>query len=483
MSSRQADPLRELRLARRWAFAGIAVAVALMLPAYGVLLGLTPAELLFVILPGVIAALCGMEIVSRWEYRMHRRYAYPHRLGYELASIHEFRQACEMSADLLGAWLQARAAVVAWLDDEGKGLAPVAAFGMPEGWVDAAPAVPDGAGFLYSVAEAGPGLPWRSAAGVSAPWFSERPRGTRVVYIPLVSHDHPEGVVALLSGRHNPRTGDHRLLAALGMVMGLSLDNCRLYEGQRDYAKRMQELNRMKSDFLSTVSHELRTPLTSIMMAAEMLREDEDERDATSSRARLVRNIVKGASRLRDLVSDLVNISRHDDFRPRLELDTVALADAVNGAVSIIQPLVNAKRQSVEVRLNDPDGAILVDRLRFEQVLINLLSNAQRYSPPGGHILVSSRTEGADDIICVADSGPGVAPGDRDVIFEPFFRGDRSGLGLGLAIARSIVELHGGRIWVEGADGRSRGGATFCVSLPSHRAAPARLPLSAVPGN
>lgn len=222
----------------------------------------------------------------------------------------------------------------------------------------------------------------------------------------------------------------------------------------------------MKSDFLTTVSHELRTPLTSIMMAAEMLLEEEEADDPESTRTKLVSNITKGASRLRVLVSDLVNVSREDEFQPRLELDRVPLADVIGNAVSIIQPLAAAKRQAIEVDLGAPDAVVFVDRLRFDQVLINLLSNAQRYSPPGGRITLSTRLEKDEVIIRVTDSGPGVSADVRDMIFEPFYRGDRSGLGLGLAIAKSLVDLHNGRIWVENK--RNGRGSSFCVALPVH---------------
>jgi len=219
----------------------------------------------------------------------------------------------------------------------------------------------------------------------------------------------------------------------------------------------------MKSDFLSTVSHELRTPLTSIMMAAEMLLEEEETRDPQSTRGKLVRNIVKGAARLTSLVADLVNISRDDEFKPRLELDSVAIEDLVANAVGIVQPLVAAKRQTIDVNPAPPGTVVRVDRLRFEQVLINLLSNAQRYTPPAGHITVSTRVARSEVIVTVTDSGPGIAPEDKELIFEPFYRGDRSGLGLGLAIAKSLVDLHNGRIWVDNSDGR---GSEFCVALP-----------------
>ena len=226
----------------------------------------------------------------------------------------------------------------------------------------------------------------------------------------------------------------------------------------------------MKSDFLSTVSHELRTPLTSIMMAAEMLLEEEEMRDAASARGRLVRNIVKGASRMSSLVADLVAVSREDEFQPRLELEPMSLDDAIANAVSIVQPLLAAKRQTLEVERADDVGLVRIDRLRFEQVLINLLSNAQRYSPPSGHVVVStSRVGGGEVLIAVEDSGSGVSKADAQKIFEPFYRGDRSGLGLGLAIAKSIVELHNGRIWVEPGSLR---GSRFCVALPADTSAP-----------
>jgi signal transduction histidine kinase len=125
--------------------------------------------------------------------------------------------------------------------------------------------------------------------------------------------------------------------------------------------------------------------------------------------------------------------------------------------------------------LNDSGVMVLVDRLRFEQVLINLLSNAQRYSPGGGCISIGHETVGGEEVLSVTDSGPGVPDEDRELIFEPFYRGDRSGLGLGLAIAKSIVELHGGRIWVEASP---TGGSTFAVALPRQHVSRQRVPAS-----
>lgn len=452
------DPLHEVRVAKRWALAGILISVGALVPVYGFFLGLSAANVAFVLAPAALTAIIAIELASRWEYRMRRRYAYPHRLGYEIATIHEFPKACKRAADLIGGWLKADAVVIGWLGEDGQSLEATASYGFPEGWSETATHIQLGTRSLGQSIKKG-SIFSRTAAG--DPWFGKSFAGHNAIFVPLVSKDRAQGVLAMAARPGNALIKDKRLLAALGMVAGLALDNCRLYEGQRAHAQHLTQVNRMKSDFLTTVSHELRTPLTSIMMAADMLREEEEGVDPLSPRSRLVRNIVKGASRLSSLVADLVNVSREDEFQPRLELDAVPLADLVMNAAGIIHPLVAAKHQSLDVKVK-PGVVVLVDRLRFEQVLINLLSNAQRYTPPEGRISISHETAGAEEILMVKDSGPGVRPEDRDLIFEPFYRGDRSGLGLGLAIAKSIVELHGGRLWV---DSSPEGGSVFRVAL------------------
>ncbi len=465
------DPIRQIGVARRWAQAGIVWAVFVLLTFYDGALDLSPFDLAIVIVPAAAAAFAAIELVTRWETRMHRRYAYPHSLGYQLAKIHDFEEACETGVRLLGECLGLRAATIAWLDDDNDTLRPVASFGMPDGWVESAAPQSISSETLWPLQES---LTLRRPAIVDE-WFGAFGHD-RAIYVPLVSRESFEGVLAIVAGRRNGKVSDDRLLAALGMVMGLSLDNCRLYEGQRLHAAHFRELSRMKSDFLTTVSHELRTPLTSIRMGAEMLLEEEEFQDPGGPRGKLVRSIVKGASRLASLVTDLVEVSRDDEFQPRLELDEAPLSDLIAGAVAVVQPLLSAKHQTIETQFSDPGAMVLVDRLRFEQVLINLLSNAQRYSPPAGHITVEARPiTNSETMISVADRGPGVPPEDAQNIFEPFHRGDRDGLGLDLAIAKSIVELHHGRIWVEP---RPEGGSRFCVAIPGKKSR--RLP-EAVP--
>ncbi len=470
------DPVREPGLGRRLALLGVVVGVMAVFPVYALLLGLNLTGTLFVLAPGVLAGLStivGIEVGLRWEYRMRRRHTYPHELGCELAPIYQFPAACRRAAKLIAHWLRARAVVVGWLTEDGQLLEPVAVYGFPSGWLKRAPSLSLGDGPLSGTLRQGKLLTRSSTEGDS--WFSGGARRERAVYVPLVARGRLEGVLAIAAAGRNPQVRDQRLLAALGVVLSLALDNCRLYEGQRAHAQHLHELNRMKSDFLSTVSHELRTPLTSIMMAAEMLLEEEETRDLQSTRGKLVATIVRGASRLSSLVADLVNISRDDEFKPRLELDSVSIDDLVANAAAIVQPLVAAKHQTIDLKSSAPGTLVRVDRLRFEQVLINLLSNAQRYTPPGGHITVSTRLARGEVILTVADSGPGISPEDRERIFEPFYRGDRSGLGLGLAIAKSLVELHNGRIWVNDSDHH---GSEFCVTVPAQTPAKERALVS-----
>jgi signal transduction histidine kinase len=466
MEDTELDPIRQVRLTKFWAFAGILWACFILLLVYTVTLSLSWTDMAVVLLPAAGVAGVAIELAARWEIRTHRRYAYPHRLGYVLASIHDFQKACDTSTRLIGEWLNLDVVIVAWMSEDDHTVVPVSAHGMPPKWCESAPGLPAASFGLSGKVNVTPaGLVQR--LGADEEWFrTSHPRHV-VQCIPLVSHDRAEGVLAVAARRRNPQVGDRRLLAALGLVLGLALDNCRLYEGQRAHAEHFQELSRMKSDFLSTVSHELRTPLTSIMMGADMLLEEEEFQDPGSTRGKLVRNIVKGAFRLKSLIEDLVNVSRDDEFQPRLEMEPTLLADPVTNAVSIVQPLVTAKHQTLGVELEDPECQVRIDRLRFEQVLINLLSNAQRYSPPYGHIQMTARTLPSGDCeIVVHDSGPGVQVEDREKIFEPFYRGE-------------LVELHSGRIWVEAAEG---GGSRFCVVIPGEESATRHTPAVRIPG-
>ncbi len=468
------DPAREMRTAKRIAYAVFAVFFIAILPLYTFVFRLSISQLTVALGP-IFLTLVFVEFVSRWEYRMRRRHAYPHILGYRLAAIRQFDLACQEAASLLTQFLRPEAVVLAWLKEDGYELEPVAAQGLPEGWLPSAPSITLAVPSMKEAVDYGRVLTKPSTEG--DPWFAAAHPRASVIYVPLRSQDRPRGLLAMATSRDNPITKDHRLLSSLGMVLALALDNCRLSEGERESARRLQELNRVKSDLLITVSHELRTPLTSVRTAAEMLLEEEENQNPGGVNVRLARSIAKGANRLAALVSELGDVSREDDFAPRLELEPLPAREMASGAVALINPLLAAKQQTLSVEIEKPEPIVRVDRRRFEQVVLNLLSNAHRHTPAGGHIQVRISGAGNEVVIAVTDSGPGVVEAERELIFEPFFRGDKSGLGLGLAIAKSVVELHNGRIWVE--ENPQGGGSTFFVALPRHAAKSAVAPAPA----
>ncbi|HUZ78927.1 MAG TPA: ATP-binding protein [Chloroflexota bacterium] len=228
------------------------------------------------------------------------------------------------------------------------------------------------------------------------------------------------------------------------------------------------ELDRLTSDFVGVVSHELRTPLTSIKGSVDLLL-DADTGDLNTTQRRFLNTIRRSSDRLIDLVNDLLDLSRLEAGRLQLDchpLDVTYLAqDTVNG----LSNLFVQRKQIVHTELERDLPPVLADRQRLEQVLINLLGNASKYTPEQGSITVAAHRQENHVVIDVADSGPGLSTGEAQRVFEKFYRvGDsltqqQQGSGLGLAIVRSLVELHGGEVSVQSEPGQ---GATFSIRLP-----------------
>jgi len=227
----------------------------------------------------------------------------------------------------------------------------------------------------------------------------------------------------------------------------------------------LRRTDMIRRDFVANVSHELRTPIASLKALVETLLDGalEDEEVAHEFLARMETE-VDGLARL---VQDLLELSRAESGR--LTLSPVA-ADIRRVAEQVIARLrTQAEPKKLDIRIEIPDGLTpgRFDPERIEQVLVNLVHNAVKFTPPGGIITVGAAAEDDHLVVWVADTGPGVAPEDRDRIFERFYKTDRSradaGTGLGLSIARHLVELHGGRIWV---DGTARPGTTIKFTLP-----------------
>jgi len=235
-----------------------------------------------------------------------------------------------------------------------------------------------------------------------------------------------------------------------------------------------EEASRLKDEFLMTVSHELRTPLTAIAGWAQMLESGIlDERQ----KAAAMQTIARNARMQTRLVEDLLDMSRIIGGKLRLDVRAIDLEDLLQQAVESVQPAADAKRVVLEAVFGRGTTAIVADAERLQQVLWNLLTNAIKFTPSGGRVEVRlEASDGAVDII-VRDTGSGIAPEFLPHVFERFRQADggsrrrHGGLGLGLAIVRHLVELHGGTVRAE-SEGEGRG-ATFVVRLPIRAPAPA----------
>jgi signal transduction histidine kinase len=228
-----------------------------------------------------------------------------------------------------------------------------------------------------------------------------------------------------------------------------------------------RELERQKNEFFANISHDLRTPLFAIKISVGVLLANEPA-DLPEPLHRLLANIDTASDQLARLVDDLLELTRLQAGRLQLQRERCDLRALAQRAAQSIEPLAQARGQRLEVVLPPDAVEASVDSARLERVLVNLLSNAHKYGRAGG--LIRLQLESAPDAVClvVVDDGPGIALADQERIFERFERVQSSaeqvaGSGLGLPIARGVVELHGGRLSVESAPGN---GATFRVSLP-----------------
>jgi PAS domain S-box-containing protein len=233
--------------------------------------------------------------------------------------------------------------------------------------------------------------------------------------------------------------------------------------------------SRAKSEFLANMSHELRTPLNAIIGFAEVLR-DRLRGPLNPRQERDVDHILESGRHLLSLINDILDLSRIEAGRCDLDLEELDVLEVARGAVAIVTPLAEKKGTRIHI---DSDGPLPVraDQLRLRQVLFNLLSNAVKFTHEGGSVRISARVESADSVVVsVRDDGVGISVADQARIFGAFEQVDASharrqqGTGLGLALTRRLVELHGGRIWIESELGQ---GSVFSFSLVS---AAARMP-------
>ncbi|HKY33880.1 MAG TPA: ATP-binding protein [Candidatus Polarisedimenticolia bacterium] len=236
-----------------------------------------------------------------------------------------------------------------------------------------------------------------------------------------------------------------------------------------EFNLQLQTSNRLKSQFLANVSHELRTPLNAIIGFSELLMNDA-RRPLGPEQHEYVRDILSSGRHLLDLINDILDLSKIEAGKMELSVEQLHLRDVLEMALSTIKPLAADKRIELSVSDTSEPAPITADPAKVKQILYNLLSNAVKFTPEGGRVAVSVSRRAGFVSIAVTDTGIGIAPQDRERIFSEFLQLDGSyarryqGTGLGLALVKRYVEMHGGRIHVESAEGS---GSRFVFELPA----------------
>lgn len=283
--------------------------------------------------------------------------------------------------------------------------------------------------------------------------------------VPLRSGDTTIGAVGVKPADHlrplAPEQVD--LLETIAHQAAAALERARL-AAEGEEARMAMERERLRSALLSSVSHDLRTPLAAIEGAASTLL-DESAALERETRRDLLETIHEEAQRLHRRVRDLLDMTRLESGSVTLDVEWQSLEEIVGSALNRAGRVLGERGVSIDLPPSLP--LVPCDAVLLEQVLVNLLENASKYSGPGGPIEVMAREAPREVVLTVADHGPGIAAGEEEHIFEKFYRSSSSrgadGVGLGLAICRAIVTAHGGRIWALNREG---GGAAFHVSLP-----------------
>jgi two-component system, OmpR family, sensor histidine kinase KdpD len=301
--------------------------------------------------------------------------------------------------------------------------------------------------------------------------------GAKALYAPLKTARGSVGVLGLFPAGGTKSLSVERIemLEAFTGQCALVIERMRLAQEAQETRVRA-ETERMRNLLLSSVSHDLRTPLATITGAASSLLETETSLDE-GTRRELALSIFEEGERLNRLLGNLLSMTRIEADGMRVQREWQPLEEVVGAALNRLEKRLHDR--PVAVRIPDALPLVPIDVVLMEQVLVNLLENAIKYTPDDAPIEISAWVDGAGVVVEVSDRGPGIPVGDEARVFEKFYRGphtrDRRGVGLGLPICRGIIEAHAGRIW---AENRPEGGAAFRFFLPSEGAPPMQMPMA-----
>jgi signal transduction histidine kinase len=257
----------------------------------------------------------------------------------------------------------------------------------------------------------------------------------------------------------------------------IAIENVRLFQEIQNknqqleiVNERLKELDRLKSDFVANVSHELRTPLTAIKGAIDLLLR-EVAGPLNEKQTHYLARVRSNTHRLAGLINDVLDLSKIEEGKIEFQAGPVSLAGLVQEVVETLKPIASGKEIVLQASISDSSLLAWADRDMVMQVLTNLIGNAVKFASTGGCVTVTAALDGVEWVrISVIDDGPGISQDEKDKIFEKFYQvadvggAKPTGTGLGLSISKAMVELHGGKIWVESALNR---GSAFHFTLPA----------------
>jgi signal transduction histidine kinase len=299
--------------------------------------------------------------------------------------------------------------------------------------------------------------------------FAQKVGNHTMLSVPLMREGKPFGTMFLR--RREVRRFDEKeisLATTFANQAAIAIENVRLFKEIQEKSAQLEIANKHKSDFLANMSHELRTPLNAIIGFSEVLI-DKMFGEVNEKQADYLKDIHESGKHLLSLINDILDLSKIEAGRMDLDLATFHLPTALSNAMTLIRE--RAQRHSIQLGLDvDPHlGEFQADERKVKQILLNLLSNAVKFTPDGGRVDVIARMDTTQVAIAVRDTGIGIAPEDHAAVFEEFKQVGRDytrkaeGTGLGLALTKRFVELHGGEISLASAPGK---GSTFTITLP-----------------
>jgi signal transduction histidine kinase len=289
-----------------------------------------------------------------------------------------------------------------------------------------------------------------------------------VLAVPVLRRDHMVGALVIrrkVPGDFGPETV--RMLEIFAAQSALAILNARLFRDLDRSRTELEDASRHKSEFLASMSHELRTPLNAVIGFSEVLL-DELFGEVNDRQAEYLRDIWNSGRHLLELLNEILDLSKIEAGKMELDPQRFDVAPVLEYSLGLLRQRAVNHGISLELLVPGDVGAIDADELRFKQVVVNLLTNAVKFTPDGGRVTVAAGRVGEELQVTVTDTGIGVPPEDRQRIFESFHQGGRGapkeeGTGLGLTLSRRIVELFGGRMWLDSEVGV---GSTFGFAMP-----------------